>query len=93
MEASSIADETGLPPYTVRISRRARRVSLVVSLTEGVQVVVPAQFDLRRVPEVVRGKLAWIERALRRLQARRASATTAPPPDRAAGRDSPAGAG
>ena len=80
VEASSIADETWLTPYTVRISRRARRVSLVVALTEGVQVVVPAQFDLRRVPEVVRAKLAWFERALRRLQARRASGTTTPLP-------------
>lgn len=74
VEACVITDKTELPAYTVRVSRRARQARLVLSLTGGLQVVVPAGFNVRRVPELVRSKLGWIERALGRLQMRRAQA-------------------
>lgn len=56
-----------LPPYSVRHSRRARNVLLRILPDAGLEVVVPAGFDARRVPEVVAGRLPWIERHLRRL--------------------------
>jgi predicted metal-dependent hydrolase len=58
-----------LPPYTVRVSSRARKVSLVVSLAGGLQVVVPQRFDLRQVADIVSRKVAWIQRALARVRA------------------------
>ncbi|QBS38055.1 DUF45 domain-containing protein [Thermaerobacter sp. FW80] len=65
-----------LPPYTVRVSARARRVRLVMSPAEGLVVVVPRGFALPRIPQVVAEHAAWIRRARRRLeqQARRAGA-------------------
>jgi predicted metal-dependent hydrolase len=74
VEDPAITDKNDLPTYTVRISRRAQQVRLVVSLTGGLQVIVPAGFDVRRVPELVRGKLGWVERALGRLRARQEQA-------------------
>lgn len=56
-----------LPPYSVRHSRRARNVLLRILPDSGLEVVVPHGFDARRVPEVVAGRLPWIERHLRRL--------------------------
>jgi len=71
---------TDLPPCTVRTSRRARRVSLVVSLAGGLQVVLPRGFDARQVPELLRRKQAWIERAFQRLRSRRPSGAEQPEP-------------
>ena len=71
---------TDLPPYTIRVSRRARKVSLVVSSAAGLQVVIPTGFDPGRVPEVVRQKQAWIQRALRRLSAHPSRGASAPEP-------------
>lgn len=56
-----------LPAYTVRRSNRARHARLVVSGREGLVVVVPARFDLRRVPELVAARAEWIERSFRRI--------------------------
>lgn len=60
-------DRPTLPPYTVRRSARARHARLVVSGRDGLVVVVPARFDLRRVPELVASRAEWIERSLRRV--------------------------
>lgn len=57
-----------LPPYTVRVSARARRVRLVMSPAEGLVVVVPRGFALHRVPQLVAEHAAWIRRARRRLE-------------------------
>lgn len=62
----------GLPAYTVRVSRRARRVRLTVSARDGLVVVLPRESDRRRVPALLREHAAWIERALGRTQERRA---------------------
>lgn len=74
-----------LPPHTVRVSERARRVRLVVMPREGLVVVVPKRFAASRVPEILRSHAAWIERTLARTAERRerhASLPTAPPPER-----------
>jgi predicted metal-dependent hydrolase len=57
-------------PYRIRRSQRARRARILVD-GEGVEVVVPQRFPLRRVEPLVREKRAWIERTLRRIEAAR----------------------
>ena len=69
---NAMANRKDIPAYTVRVSRRARYVRLVLSLTGGLQVVIPDGFDVGRVPEMVRDRLTWIERARERLRNRQA---------------------
>jgi predicted metal-dependent hydrolase len=74
-----------LPPHSVRVSDRARRVRLVVTPREGLVVVVPRRFPAARVPEVLASHRAWIERTLARTAERRerhAGLAGAPPPER-----------
>lgn len=72
-------NERPLPPFTVRVSRRARNVLLRLAPGSGLEVVVPPGFDRRLVPAVVAGKLPWIERTLRRAALAPASAPPALP--------------
>ena len=53
--------------YTVRESRRARRVILSISVSKGLEVVIPVGFDQGRLPNVLDSKRAWIERELKRV--------------------------
>lgn len=57
--------------YTVRVSRRAKYVNLQITLHKGLEVIVPQGFDLRHLPEIIRGKRRWIERTAQRLHAQR----------------------
>jgi predicted metal-dependent hydrolase len=60
-----------LPPYTVRVSPRARRVRLTVTPRDGLVVVVPKRW--RGDPaEMVALKRAWAERALAHVAEARA---------------------
>jgi predicted metal-dependent hydrolase len=58
-------------------------VRLVLSVSDGLVVVVPEGFDLHRVPDIVAEKKAWVERAAQRLRGRRSGerpdASDAPP--------------
>ena len=54
--------------YTLRESRRAKRVILNVSDASGLEVVVPWGFDHRRLPAIIESKRAWIERTLRKVE-------------------------
>ncbi len=56
-----------LPDYSVRVSPRARRVRLQVTLHGRVEVVIPRGFDPRRVPGFVAQHGPWLRRALRRV--------------------------
>lgn len=58
-----------LPAYAVRVSRRARHVTLKVSAHSGLVVVVPAGFDTARVPAIVHARRPWILKHLSRLGA------------------------
>jgi hypothetical protein len=53
-------------PYSVRLSTRAKRVTLRILPGKGLEVVVPRGFDSARVPELVRSNRAWIEKHLSR---------------------------
>ena len=55
--------------YTVRVSRKARRVILYVSVAKGLEVVIPVGFGRRGIPKVLDSKRDWIERELKRVAA------------------------
>lgn len=68
-----------LPAFVVRESDRARRVRLVMTLRDGLVVVVPRGFDQREIPAIVERKRPWIERAAVRADARRARVSAEDP--------------
>jgi predicted metal-dependent hydrolase len=77
------SDRSALPEeapieYTVRVSSRARRVRLVMRL-EGLEVVVPSRFGQRHIPELVKNRREWIERAERKVDAHRRRLEEDPP--------------
>ncbi len=55
------------PEYTLRVSVRARRVSLRVLPGRGLEVVLPSHVDPACVPDIVQRNRAWIEKALTRM--------------------------
>lgn len=57
-----------LPPYQVRVSKRARHVSIRISPRREVEVVVPEGYDASRVPAIIEKRRTWIARHLQRLQ-------------------------
>lgn len=65
-------------PYTVRVSRRARLLRLVIHPERGLEVVAPLGASQQRVEQVLTSKSTWIVRTLDRMERERAAA--APPP-------------
>ena len=63
-----MAEKRTFPEYTVRVSPRAKRVTIRVSPGRGVEVVAPRGFDLRRVPALLRGREEWIRKQIRRFR-------------------------
>ncbi|NEP17156.1 MAG: M48 family metallopeptidase [Leptolyngbya sp. SIO4C1] len=61
-----------LPPYTVRESSRAKRVSIRVSIEGDVEVVVPSRFDRKQLPEMMQQRRDWILKTQAKLKAERA---------------------
>jgi predicted metal-dependent hydrolase len=68
-----------LPDYSVRVSARACRVRLVMTVDRGLEIVVPRGFDRRQIPGLVETKRAWIERAGARVESHRARLEAEPP--------------
>lgn len=64
-------EQPPLPPYTVRVSQRARRVRLLVTARDGLVVTVPTRWR-GNAEEVVRSKREWAEAALASVADRRA---------------------
>lgn len=56
-----------LPAYKVRESKRAKHVSIKISVEGEVEVVVPPRFDRSRLPEILTKRQAWIEKTRARL--------------------------
>ncbi|MCL6436355.1 MAG: M48 family metallopeptidase [Leptolyngbyaceae cyanobacterium HOT.MB2.61] len=63
-----------LPSYTVRESRKAKHVSLKISILGSLEVIVPQGFDQGHIPAIVQRKQRWIERVTRRMEDRQALA-------------------
>lgn len=59
----------GLPKYTIRESRKAKRVLLKIKPGKGLEVVLPQGVGRDRAKQAVAGKLDWIERTFRRMEA------------------------
>ncbi len=68
MSTDGPARVTDLPDYTVRESKRAKRVRIDVSPVGRVEVVVPAGFPHDRVPQLLGERREWLERTLARVQ-------------------------
>lgn len=64
------SEHPDLPPLQIRVSARARRVSIRVSASEGVVVVVPRGTDRGAALRFVQDKRDWLARAVDRLEAR-----------------------
>lgn len=71
----------GLPPYTIRRSRRARRVRLSVTARDGLVVSLPPRVPGRVAEEAVVSRREWAEKALAAIAPRR-EAMLAPAADR-----------
>jgi len=61
-----------LPPFRVRVSKRARYIQLKVSHLAQVEVIVPREADRRLAPMFVHQHRDWLRLALRRVRAERA---------------------
>ncbi len=60
MPMHRVATATDIP-YSLRVSRRAKRARLRMSPHDGLIVVVPSHFDMRQVPGLVEQHRRWIE--------------------------------
>jgi hypothetical protein len=69
MDAS--VEPAGVLQYSVRESRRARRVSLRITFRGELEVVVPRRFDRSRIAGLVAGRREWIERTAERIREER----------------------
>lgn len=58
---------SSLPSHTVRVSKKARRVSLRVLPGKGLEVVLPLHADPACVPGVLLRHRVWIEKTLARM--------------------------
>lgn len=62
---------TNSPSYRIRVSQRAKNVSIHVSHQGEVEVVVPRGFDQRRVPDIIKRRQDWIAKTIHRLEKER----------------------
>ena len=69
---SWLDDERGEIVYSVRKSRRAKRVLLNITPAEGLVVTIPERFAYKHVPAIVEERSAWIREASVRLAGERA---------------------
>ena len=55
--------------YHLRVSNKARNVTLKVNRNNGLEVVVPSNFDFQLLPDILSSRANWIERQLQRFEA------------------------
>ena len=67
-----------LPRYTIRISQKAKYLRLKITAESGLEVIVPKNYDHKRIPEIVRQKQAWVEKATQKIQAQRQNLRSRP---------------
>jgi predicted metal-dependent hydrolase len=63
--------------YSVRVSDRAKHVSIKVSHVGEVEIVVPRGFDMQQIPEILKKRQDWIAKTTQRIAAERRSLTQA----------------
>lgn len=62
-----MTDDKPIRPYSIKVNPRAKQVILKVSCHQGLEVVVPKGFNRGCIPEILREKREWIERAFNKL--------------------------
>jgi predicted metal-dependent hydrolase len=60
--------------YTIRVSQRAKHVSLRLTRTGQLEVVIPPGFDRAEIPSIIAKHERWLERASARLAQRQPTA-------------------
>ncbi|GAG98399.1 unnamed protein product [marine sediment metagenome] len=55
------------PPYTIRTSARTKRVSLRVIPHQGLEVVIPPGYKIKKIPKLINRQHAWIEKHLAKI--------------------------
>jgi predicted metal-dependent hydrolase len=70
--SKSLTSNDDLPAYTVRVSDRAKSVRISLSVEAGLEVVIPADYDHQKVPELIQKKRDWIVRNQLKLEQREA---------------------
>ncbi len=56
-----------LPPYQLRVNKRARSIRLSVTREKGLVVTIPFGFDPASLPGILTQKADWIQKAFTRL--------------------------
>lgn len=75
------ANPLALPPYQVRVSSRARHVSIRVSPRREIEVVIPVGYDASKVPALLEKRRSWLARHIQRLESEERAIATQPPQD------------
>ncbi len=57
-----------MPPYSVRISARAKRINLRITPRLGLEVVLPEWCDPAMAAEVVRSRQEWVEKTFQKMR-------------------------
>ncbi len=57
-----------IPNYNVRVSKRARRVTIKVSSWAGLEVVIPVRFKRSEIPQILQSKEDWIRKSLEKTR-------------------------
>lgn len=70
-----------LPPYSVRVSAKARNIRLKVTVRDGLEVIVPKDYDQDRIPNLLQKKFGWIQAAERRMSEQQKFFIPEPPGD------------
>ncbi len=65
--------------HRIRMSARARRVTLRVTAEKGLEVVVPRGFDTAAVPRILERSKRWIDTAMARAELQREALESRPP--------------
>jgi predicted metal-dependent hydrolase len=59
--------KTPLPNYSIRRSPKAKNLRLKVTRQDGLCVVVPKDFDEKKIPPILKQKKVWIADAMKRV--------------------------
>ena len=60
-----------IPPYTVKVSAKAKHARLKISMKGGLTVIVPNNFDQSRIPGILYGKRDWVRKIENRINEQR----------------------
>lgn len=55
------------PKYIIRPSSKAKRVTLRIIPHQGLEIVAPIKFNLKKIPTIIESKKAWIEKHLDKI--------------------------